>query len=46
MTELDFGALLNIPNIKVVRTEMNSHGHFMIYAESTKIGTTCHVCGK
>jgi len=46
MPDFDFGTLLNLPDIHVTGTEIDSHGNFLIYAESTKKGTICHVCGK
>ena len=46
MSDFDFGTLLNLPEIHVTGTEIDSHGNFLIYAESTKKGTACHVCGK
>lgn len=45
MIDTDFEALLGIPDIKVVKTEINSDGCFLIYAESTQEGTLCHSCG-
>lgn len=46
MSDTDFAALLNIPDIKVTKTEIDSSGDFLIYVESTKKGTSCHGCGK
>jgi len=46
MSDTDFAALLNIPDIKVTKTVIDSNGDFLIHAESTKNGTSCHGCGK
>jgi transposase len=46
MSDTDFAALLNIPDIKVTNTVIDSNGVFLVYAESTKKGTSCHGCGK
>ena len=37
---------LNIPDVRVLKTEMNQNGELIITIESTKIGTTCRVCGR
>jgi transposase len=46
MSDTDLAALLNISDIKVTKTEIDSNGDFLIYADSTKNGTSCHGCGK
>ena len=37
---------LDIPDVRVVRTEMNKVGDLIITVESTKKGTTCRRCGR
>ena len=46
MIEIDFNAILGIPEIVIENTEMNSDDEFLIYVKSTKEGTNCHCCGK
>lgn len=46
MTEIDFHAILGIPEVVIQKTELNSDDEFIIYVESTKEGATCHCCGK
>jgi transposase len=36
---------LNIPDVRVIRSEMNKQGELIITIESTKKGTTCRRCG-
>ncbi len=38
--------VLGIPNISVIKTEINEDGKLIIHAESTEKGTECHKCGK
>jgi len=37
---------LGIPDIRVLKTEINAHGELIITIESTKGGVTCHRCGR
>lgn len=37
---------LDIPDVRVLKTEMNKDGDLIITIESTKAGTTCRVCGR
>jgi transposase len=37
---------LDIPDVRVLKTEMNQNGELIITIESTKAGTTCRVCGR
>lgn len=37
---------LDIPDIRVLKTEINEQGHLVITIESTKGGTPCHRCGQ
>jgi transposase len=46
MTEIDFHAILGIPEVVIQKTELNSDDEFIIYVESSKEGATCHCCGK
>ena len=45
MTEFDFNAFLDIPDILIENAEQNNNGEILIYAVSTKEGTNCHCCG-
>jgi transposase len=36
---------LDIPDVRVLKTEINSHGELIIPIESTRSGTTCRRCG-
>ena len=45
MNEIDFCALLNLPEVEIEKTEINSNGDFLIHVKSTKKGGTCHCCG-
>jgi transposase len=37
---------LDIPDVRVLKTEMNKEGELVITIESTKAGATCRVCGR
>lgn len=37
---------LDVPDVRVLKTEMNKDGELIITIESTKEGTTCRVCGR
>jgi transposase len=37
---------LNIPNIDVLRVELNEQGDYIITVRSTKVGTICQHCGR
>ena len=37
---------LDIPDVRVLKTEINLRGELIITIESTKPGTTCHRCGR
>ena len=37
---------LDIPNVRVLRTEINKVSELIITVESTKEGTNCHPCGQ
>jgi transposase len=37
---------LDIPDVRVLKTEINSQGELIITIESTKMGTTCRRCGR
>ena len=37
---------LGIPDVRVLKTEINLRGELIITIESTKPGTTCHRCGR
>jgi hypothetical protein len=37
---------LDIPDVRVLSTEINKVGELIITIESTKEGTTCHQCGR
>ena len=37
---------LDIPDVRVLKTEINAKGELIITLESTKGGTTCHRCGR
>ena len=36
---------LDIPDVRVLKTELSKDGELIITIESTKAGTTCRVCG-
>ena len=46
MIEIDFHAILGIPDVVIENTEMNSNDEFLIYVKSAKKGTNCRCCGK
>jgi transposase len=37
---------LDIPDVRVLKTEINPHGELVITIESMKAGATCHRCGR
>lgn len=37
---------LDIPDVRVLKTEINARGELIITIESTKSGTTCRICGR
>ena len=37
---------LDIPDVRVLKTEINAQGELIITVESTKSGTNCHGCGR
>jgi transposase len=37
---------LNIPDVRVIKTEINEQGELIITVESTKAGTNCRRCGR
>ena len=43
-TEIRFP--LDIPNVNVLKTEMNAQGDYIITVESTQTSTTCRCCGR
>jgi transposase len=45
MTRAQVSVPLNIPDVRVIRSEMNKQGELIITIESTKKGTTCRRCG-
>ena len=46
MTEIDFNSLLDIPDVVIERTELDSNGNFLVYVKSIKQGAQCHCCGQ
>jgi transposase len=46
MTKAQVAVPLDIPDVYVLKTEMNKDGELIITIESTKVGTTCRVCGR
>jgi transposase len=46
MTKAQVTVPLDIPDVRVLKTEMNQEGELIITIESTKAGTTCRVCGR
>ena len=46
MTKAQVKVPLDIPDVRVLKTEMNKEGELIITIESTKAGTTCRVCGR
>jgi transposase len=45
MSRAQVSVPLDIPDVRVIRTEMNKQGELIITIESTKKGTTCRRCG-
>lgn len=45
MTEIDFNAILDISDLIIEKTEIDSNGDFLVYVSSTIHGTNCHSCG-
>ena len=37
---------LGIPDVRVLKTEMNARGELIVTVESTKLGTNCRRCGR
>ena len=37
---------LDIPNVRVLKTDINKRGDYIITVESTKYDTNCHECGR
>ncbi len=37
---------LDIPKVRVLKTEMNKRGDYIITVESTKYDTNCHGCSR
>jgi hypothetical protein len=37
---------LGIPDVRVLKTEMNARGEVIVTVESTRQGTKCHRCGR
>ncbi|MGD8406910.1 MAG: transposase family protein, partial [Anaerolineales bacterium] len=46
MAKTDVTVPLGIPNVRVLKTEINKRGEVIITIESTKKGTNCHWCGQ
>lgn len=46
MTKAQVTIPLDIPDIRVLKTELNEHGELIITVESTKGGSPCHCCGR
>lgn len=46
MTKAQVTVPLDIPDVRVLKTEMSKDGELIITIESTKAGTTCRVCGR
>ena len=46
MTKAQVTVPLDIPDVRVLKTEMNQNGELIITIESTKVGTACRVCGR
>lgn len=45
MAKADVTVPLGIPEVRVLKTEINAQGDLIITVESTKEGTNCHWCG-
>lgn len=41
-----FEISLDIPDVRIIKTEKNATGDFMITVEITRAGTKCHRCGR
>jgi transposase len=46
MSQAQVTVPLGIPDVRVLKTEINSRGELIITVESTKVGTTCRRCGR
>ena len=46
MTKAQVMVPLDIPDVRVLKTEINKDGELIITIESKKVGTTCRVCGQ
>lgn len=46
MSQAQVTVPLGIPDVRVLKTEINSRGELIITVESTKPGTTCRRCGR
>jgi len=46
MAKTDVTVPLGIPDVRVMKTEINKRGEVIITIESTKKGTNCHWCGQ
>ena len=46
MSQAQVTVPLGIPDVRVLKTEINSRGELIITVESTKAGTTCRRCGR
>ena len=46
MAKTDVTIPLGIPDVRVLKSEINKRGEVIITIESTKKGTTCHWCGQ
>ena len=45
MSRAQVSVPLNIPDVRVIKSEINPGGELIISVESTKPGTSCRVCG-
>jgi len=46
MAQSQVNVPLNIPDVQVLKSEINQRGELIITIESTKEGTACRICGK
>ncbi len=46
MIEIDLGAMLDIPDVVIEKTELTKNGELLVFVRSTKEGAVCHRCGK
>ncbi len=46
MTKAQVTVPLDIPDVRVLHTEINKHGELIITVESTKQGVVCRKCGR